>query len=92
MCIRDSGNGLSPALTGEELAQSVPEISDLCELDVVPPVAMRRMRFMLVFLSYLPPQGRSRSAVLWHLSLIHISAFPLVTPVFLGTARFFTPH
>ena len=29
-------------------------------------VAMRRMRFMLVFLSYLPPQRRSRSAVLWH--------------------------
>ncbi len=33
---------------------------------MVPPVAMRRMRFMLVFLSYLPPQRRSRSAVLWH--------------------------
>ena len=31
----EDGNGLSPALTGEELAQSVPEISGLCELDVV---------------------------------------------------------
>ena len=27
-----------PALTGEELAQSVPEISGLCELDVVQPM------------------------------------------------------
>ena len=34
----EDGNGLSPALTGEELAQSVPEISDLCELDVVQPM------------------------------------------------------
>lgn len=33
----EDGNGLSPALTGEELAQSVPEISGLCELDVVQP-------------------------------------------------------
>ena len=30
----EDGNGLSPALTGEELAQSVPEISGLCEIDV----------------------------------------------------------
>ena len=34
----EDGNGLSPALTGEELAQSVPEISGLCELDVVQPM------------------------------------------------------
>ena len=34
----EDGNGLSPALTGEELAQSVPEISSLCELDVVQPM------------------------------------------------------
>ena len=35
-------------------------------IGAVPPVAMRWMRFMLLFLSYLPPQRRSRSAVLWH--------------------------
>jgi L-asparaginase len=34
----EDGNGLSPALTGEELAQSVPEISGLCELNVVQPM------------------------------------------------------
>lgn len=34
----EDGNGLSPALTGEELAQSVPEISGLCELDVMQPM------------------------------------------------------
>ena len=34
----EDGNGLSPALTGEELAQSVPEISGLCELDIVQPM------------------------------------------------------
>ena len=34
----EDGNGLSPALTGEELAQSVPEISGLYELDVVQPM------------------------------------------------------
>ena len=34
----EDGNGLSPALTGEELAQTVPEISGLCELDVVQPM------------------------------------------------------
>ena len=34
----EDGSGLSPALTGEELAQSVPEISGLCELDVVQPM------------------------------------------------------
>ena len=34
----EDGNGRSPALTGEELAQSVPEISGLCELDVVQPM------------------------------------------------------
>ena len=31
----EDGNGLSPALTGEELARSVPEIEGLCELDIV---------------------------------------------------------
>ena len=34
----EDGNGLSPALTGEELAQSVPETSGLCELDVMQPM------------------------------------------------------
>ena len=34
----EDGNGLSPALTGEELAQSVPEILGLCKLDVVQPM------------------------------------------------------
>ena len=34
----EDGNGLSPALTGEELAQSVPEISGLCEFNVVQPM------------------------------------------------------
>ena len=34
----EDGNGLSPALTGEELAQSVPEIAGLCELDIVQPM------------------------------------------------------
>ena len=34
----EDGNGLSPALTGEELARSVPEIEGLCELDVVQPM------------------------------------------------------
>lgn len=34
----EDGNGLSPALTGEELARSVPEIAGLCELDIVQPM------------------------------------------------------
>lgn len=34
----EDGNGLSPALTGEELARSVPEIEDLCNLDIVQPM------------------------------------------------------
>ncbi len=34
----EDGNGLSPALTGEELACSVPEIEGLCELDIVQPM------------------------------------------------------
>lgn len=34
----EDGNGLSPALTGEELARSVPEIEGLCELDIVQPM------------------------------------------------------
>ena len=34
----EDGNGLSPALTGEELARSVPEIEGLCELDIVLPM------------------------------------------------------
>ena len=34
----EDGNGLSPALTGEELAQSVPESSGRCERDVVQPM------------------------------------------------------
>lgn len=34
----EDGNGLSPALTGEELAHSVPEIEGLCELDIVQPM------------------------------------------------------
>ncbi|MBY4797398.1 asparaginase [Collinsella sp. AGMB00827] len=35
---REDGYGLSPTLTGEELAQSVPEIAGLCEIDVVQPM------------------------------------------------------
>ena len=34
----EDGNGLSPALTGEELVRSVPEIEGLCELDIVQPM------------------------------------------------------
>lgn len=34
----EDGNGLSPALTGEELARSVPEIEGLCGLDIVQPM------------------------------------------------------
>ncbi|EEP44261.1 L-asparaginase, type I [Collinsella intestinalis DSM 13280] len=34
----EDGNGLSPALTGEELARNVPEIEGLCELDIVQPM------------------------------------------------------
>lgn len=34
----EDGNGLSPALTGEELARSVPEIEGLCDLDIVQPM------------------------------------------------------
>ena len=34
----EDGDGLSPALTGEELARSVPEIEGLCELDIVQPM------------------------------------------------------
>lgn len=34
----EDGNGLSPALTGEELARSVPEIEGLCELGIVQPM------------------------------------------------------
>ena len=34
----EDGSGLSPALTGKELAQSVPEIAGLCELDIVQPM------------------------------------------------------
>ena len=34
----EDGFGLSPALTGEELAGCVPEIDGLCELDVVQPM------------------------------------------------------
>ena len=34
----EDGNGLSPALTGSELAACVPEIEGLCELDVVQPM------------------------------------------------------
>lgn len=34
----EDGNGLSPALTGEELARSVPQIHGLCHLDVVQPM------------------------------------------------------
>ena len=34
----EAGNGLSPALTGEELAACVPEIQGLCNLDVVQPM------------------------------------------------------
>ena len=34
----EDGNGLSPALTGEELAQSVPQIAGLCNLDIVQPM------------------------------------------------------
>lgn len=34
----EDGNGLSPALTGEELARSVPEIEGLCELSIMQPM------------------------------------------------------
>lgn len=34
----EDGNGLSPALTGEELARSVPEIEGVCELSIVQPM------------------------------------------------------
>lgn len=34
----EDSNGLSPALTGEELARSVPEIEGLCELGIVQPM------------------------------------------------------
>ncbi len=34
----EDGNGLSPALTGEELALSVPEIEGVCELKIVQPM------------------------------------------------------
>lgn len=35
---REDGHGLSPAATGEELAESVPEIAGLCDLTVVQPM------------------------------------------------------
>lgn len=34
----EAGNGLAPALTGKDLAQAVPEISELCALDIVQPM------------------------------------------------------
>ena len=34
----EDGNGLSPALTGEELARSVPQIEGVCKLDIVQPM------------------------------------------------------
>ena len=34
----EAGDGLSPALTGEQLAAAVPQIADLCELDVTQPM------------------------------------------------------
>lgn len=34
----EDGNGLSPALSGEELARSVPEIAHICETHVVQPM------------------------------------------------------
>lgn len=34
----EDGNGLSPALTGEQLARSVPEIEGLCELAIMQPM------------------------------------------------------
>lgn len=34
----EDGNGLSPALTGEELARFVPEIDGLCHLNIVQPM------------------------------------------------------
>ncbi len=34
----EDGNGLSPALSGEDLARAVPEIAGLCELDIVQPM------------------------------------------------------
>ena len=34
----EDGDGLSPALSGEELAQNVPEIAGLCDLDIVQPM------------------------------------------------------
>ena len=34
----EEGNGLSPALSGEELARSVPQIEGLYELDIVQPM------------------------------------------------------
>ena len=34
----EDGNGLSPALTGDELARSVPQIEGVCELDIVQPM------------------------------------------------------
>lgn len=34
----EDGNGLSPALSGEELACSVPEVESLCSLDIVQPM------------------------------------------------------
>ncbi len=34
----EDGNGLSPALSGEDLARAVPEIEGLCELDIVQPM------------------------------------------------------
>ena len=58
---RDLGDALGELLTGQGGERPLPSSVDA----MVPPVAMRRMRFMLVFQSYLPPQRRSRSAVLW---------------------------
>lgn len=34
----EDGNGLSPALTGEQLAQAVPQIAGMCQLDIVQPM------------------------------------------------------
>ena len=39
---KEEGNGLSPALSGEELTRYVPEVADLATLDVVHVAVERR--------------------------------------------------
>ena len=56
----EDGNGLSPALSGAELASYVPEIEDICELDV--------LQLMNIDSTNMRPAGwlRIRDAIVQH--------------------------